>query len=58
MISVRLALAALAQTVGVMLALVVATLAFGLLGALGWLAAVLYVAGGLYVAGEQTGAER
>lgn len=45
MISVRLAIAAVVQALGVVLAGVVAVLAFGLLGGLGWLAAVLYVSG-------------
>lgn len=45
MIPVRVAMAALAQLVGLALAAVVATLAFGWLGALGWGAVALYLMG-------------
>lgn len=45
MIPVNVALAALTQVLGLLLAGVVAVLAFGVLGGLGWLAATLYLAG-------------
>jgi hypothetical protein len=52
-IPVRVALAALAQVLGILLAAVVAVVAFGpLAGGLGWVAGVLYLLGATVLADE------